>query len=285
MKPTFGDYVRAAFHARPIGMLVPPNWIGLGVFALLGLVNPGFWIIGAALELLYLGVISTHPRFQRLVAALRQSDAQRQWQTRLEGLVVQLDDEDQRRYRLLAKRCRTVLEQQLRGADVSPGLDAQGEGLGRLAWIYLRLLWTRRSIERILRESSGADDEASRLEERLAGLEQRLKDEHMSDDLRKSLTGQQEILQQRVEKRREARDKLAFLESELTRIEEQVELIREQAVLSTNPETVSQRIDQITTTLGGTTQWIQDQQKIYGAVEDLLMEPPPITMAAAKESQ
>jgi len=64
-----------------------------------------------------------------------------------------------------------------------------------------------------------------------------------------------------------------------------VELIREQAVLATNPETVSQRIDQITTTLGGTTQWIQDQQKIYGAVEDLLMEPPPITMAAAKESQ
>jgi septal ring factor EnvC (AmiA/AmiB activator) len=88
-----------------------------------------------------------------------------------------------------------------------------------------------------------------------------------------------------VAKRREARDKLAFLESELTRIEEQVELIREQAVLAADPETVSQRIDQITTTLGGTTQWIQEQQKIYGAVEDLLIEPPPMTAAATRESQ
>ena len=283
MKPVFRDYVRAAFGAKPIGMLIPPNWIGLGVFGLLGLLNPGFWIIGAALELGYLGALATHPRFQRLIAAERQYEVQRQWQSRLDGIVTQLEPEDQRRYRLLAKRCQTILEQQFRGAEVSPGLDAQGEGLGRLAWIYLRLLWTRRSIERILREAGG--DEGARLEERLANLQEKLKDDKIGEDLRKSLTGQAEILQQRVAKRREARDKLAFLESELTRIEEQVELIREQAVLAADPETVSQRIDQITTTLGGTTQWIQEQQKIYGAVEDLLVEPPPMTATATRESQ
>ena len=32
----FGDYVKAAFNARPIGMFVAPNWIGLAAFALLG---------------------------------------------------------------------------------------------------------------------------------------------------------------------------------------------------------------------------------------------------------
>jgi len=282
MKPVFRDYVRAAFGARPIGMPIPPNWIGLGIFGLLGVLNPGFWIIGAALELGYLGALATHPRFQRLIAAERQYEVQRQWQSRLDGIVTQLEPEDQRRYRLLAKRCQSILEQQLR-AEVSPGLEAQGEGLGRLAWIYLRLLWTRRSIERILREAGG--DEGARLEERLTNLQEKLKDAGIGDDLRKSLTGQAEILQQRVAKRREARDKLAFLESELTRIEEQVELIREQAVLAADPETVSQRIDQITTTLGGTTQWIQEQQKIYGAVEDLLIEPPPMTAAATRESQ
>jgi hypothetical protein len=125
MKPVFRDYVRAAFGARPIGMLIPPNWIGLGVFGLLGLLNPGFWIIGAALELGYLGALVTHPRFQRLVAAERQHETQRQWQSRLDGIVTQLDPEDQRRYRLLAKRCQAILEQQLRGAEVSPGLEAQ----------------------------------------------------------------------------------------------------------------------------------------------------------------
>jgi len=38
----FFDYVRAAFNARPFGMFVPPNWIGLGAFALHGAANPGF---------------------------------------------------------------------------------------------------------------------------------------------------------------------------------------------------------------------------------------------------
>ena len=103
--------------------------------------------------------------------------------------------------------------------------------------------------------------------------------------LRKSLTAQLEILQQRQEKKREAVEKLAFLDAELTRIQEQVELLREQSVLSTDPEIVSQRIDQITTTLGGTNQWIRDQQKIYGAMEDLLSDPPPLVVQGTKESQ
>ena len=108
----------------------------------------------------------------------------------------------------------------------------------------------------------------------------------LSDELRKSLSGQSEILRQRLERRGEARDKLAFLDAELTRIQEQVELMREQAILSTDPEASLERIDQIATTLGGTTQWISEQQQIYGAMEDLLADPPPITTSGARrESQ
>jgi len=47
MKLGLMDYVRAAFNARPIGMWIPPNWIGLGVFGFLGVLNPGFWVLGA----------------------------------------------------------------------------------------------------------------------------------------------------------------------------------------------------------------------------------------------
>ena len=66
----------------------------------------------------------------------------------------------------------------------------------------------------------------------------------------------------------------------------EVELIREQAALSTDPETLSQRIDNIAATLGGTSQWIRDQQQVYGAMEDLLSDAPPVaTGARARESQ
>ena len=60
------------------------------------------------------------------------------------------------------------------------------------------------------------------------------------------------------------------------RIQEQVELIREQAALSTDPELLSQRIDQIAATLGGTAQWIRDQQQLSGAMENLVAEAPPL---------
>ena len=285
MRLTLWDYVRSAFSARPGGMFVPPNWIGIGMFGFLGVLNPGFWIIGLGCELAYLGWLGTHPRFQRIVNGDRQLDEQRRWQAKLYNLVRELPPEDQQRYRALEARCQGILQQQSRNAGISAGLGEQGEGLGRLAWIYMRLLLTREWIRRVLRESSDSTETATELIQRIGKLQEQLKQPSLTEDLRKSLSSQIEILQQRQDKRKEAAEKLAFLDAELIRIQEQVELLREQSVLATDPEVVSQRIDQITTTLGGTNQWIHDQQKIYGAMEDLLSDPPPLVVQSSKESQ
>jgi hypothetical protein len=72
------------------------------------------------------------------------------------------------------------------------------------------------------------------------------------------------------------------LDAELTRIEQQVELIREQAVLSTDPAAVSSRIDRIAADLSGTSQWIRDQQQAYGQVADVLEETPPVIVTAGR---
>jgi hypothetical protein len=275
VNPGIWDYICKAFNARPIGMFVPPNWIGMGIFGILGALNPGFWAIGLGLELGYLAALATNHRFQKFVAATLQLKTQQHWQTKVDVLVQQLGKEDQQRYRNLESRCRTLLEQQLHFQTPSSGVQAQGEGLGKLIWVYLRLLATRQAITRIIKGGAGSPDETKELEERVAALQAQLR-EPLSEDLKKSLSGQVEIVQQRLEKRREAKQKLEFLDAELMRIQEQVELVREQAVLSADPEALSQRIDQVTTTLGSTNQWIHDQQKIYGAVEDLMAEPPPL---------
>lgn len=276
MNPSAWDCIRKAFNARPIGMFIPPNWIGLGVFGLLGIVNPGFWIVGLGLELGYLWMLGTNERFQKFLGASQQVLTRKQWQSKVDALVQQLNSEDQQRYRALEGRCRALLEQQIHLQTPAQGLQAQNEGLGRLLWLYLRLLSTRQAITRMLRSSTtGSLDASADLEVRISQLKAKL-DEPLSEDLRKSLTGQIEILEQRLQKRSEAKEKLAFLDAELTRIQEQIELVREQAVLTADPETISQRVDQITTTLGSTSQWVSDQQKIYGAVEDLMSEPPAI---------
>jgi hypothetical protein len=287
------DYVRAAFSARPAGMLVPPNWIGIGVFALLGVVNPGFWVLGAGAELAYLYAMSTNRRFQRIIDGKHAIAAGQASRLRLTQLVFSLSRDDQERYRAMERRCQAILELQ-RGAEISSGVKAQSEGLARLLWIFLSLMLTRQSINRVLRETGGDDplEKALRvpraagdrsLEERLAQQEETLKKADLGEELRKSIAGQVEILRQRIEKRREAREKIAFLEAEVARIEQQADLLREQAVLVTDPEAVSQRIDQIAATLGGTSQWIREQQQIYGQVEDMLAETPPVTLEVSEK--
>ena len=61
-KPGFLDYLSAAFNARPMGMFVAPNWVGIAAFGILGAANPGFWVIGAGLELGYLLSLATNKR-------------------------------------------------------------------------------------------------------------------------------------------------------------------------------------------------------------------------------
>src|SRR5687768_10264766 len=285
MKQGLWTYVKEAFNARPIGMFVPPNWIGLAGIALAGLLNPGFWAIGAGLELAYLFGLSSNKRFQRFVDGSAKLEERQQWQQKLQAIVAQLDPEDRERYVNLQRRCYTIIEQQRQNGE-TPELELQGEGLSKLLWIYLRLLRTRQSLLRIIRESIDLDrGRGEPLDKRLKRLSGEVQSPSISADLRKSLEGQLEILQQRMEKRRESRDKLAFLDAELVRIEEQVELLREQAVMSTTPHAVSERIDHIAGTLTDTQQWVRDQQQIMGNVDEILNEPPPMVVGPQRVAQ
>jgi hypothetical protein len=282
-KPGFLDYLTAAFNARPIGMFVAPNWVGLATFGLLGLADPGFWVLGAGLELGYLLTLATNRRFQQTVANKPLAAAHHEWNQRIQKVLGKLEPADRRTYDALSERCRSIIDLQLQGATEPPqGIETQADGLGRLSWMFLRLLLARRTITQVL---GGTQNDAD-LQRKTAALERQQAQAGLSDELARSITGQLEILRQRQQQRTDGDRKLAYIEAELDRIGQQVELIREQAAMSTDPELLSQRIDQITATLGGTGQWIRDQQRVYGAMEDLLTEPPPLAPdARARESQ
>jgi hypothetical protein len=283
VKPGFLDYLSAAFNARPMGMFVAPNWVGLAAFGILGVTNPGFWVIGAGLELGYLLSLATNKRFQQTVAMKPLNAARQEWNQRIMRVLGRLDAADRREYDALAERCRSIVDMQMHNATEPPdGLEQQAESLGRLSWMFLRLLLARRTIGQVM---GGAQNDVE-LQKRIASLERQQIQSGLSEELARSLGGQLEILRQRLRQRTDGDRKLAYIEAELERIQQQVELIREQAALSTDPELLSRRIDDITATLGSTGQWIRDQQQVYGAMEDLLTEPPPLTPdTRARESQ
>jgi hypothetical protein len=285
MKPRLWDYLKAAFNARPMGMLIPPNWVGVAAFGIFGFLNPGFWLLGAGLELGYLYTLISNARFRRVIDNRFSSVKEQTGQVQLGELLSRLESEAREAYGAMVKRCHGILGQQATGGKNPAGVAAQGEAFNRLLWIYVRLLLTKQSLCRLIDESGEAEEK--RIAERRMELAERIKQEGIPEDLRQSLQGQLEILEQRLAKRREAREKLTFVEAEMQRLKQQVELLREQTLVSTSPETVSNRIDQITATLSGTTQWMGEQQRMLGEFEDL-MEPPPLlwpSQQKAKESQ
>lgn len=65
------DYFLSAFNAKPAGMFISPNWIGLSSIALLGiLLNPGFLLLGAGLECAYLISLINNSRFRKYVQGI-----------------------------------------------------------------------------------------------------------------------------------------------------------------------------------------------------------------------
>src|SRR5262245_24544277 len=157
-KPGFFDYITAAFNARPIGMFVAPNWVGLAAFGLLGITNPGFWVLGAGLELGYLLTLATNRRFQNTVSGKPLAAARTAWNQRIANVLERLDPADIRTYDALAQRCRSILDMQMQNAAEPPeGLEQQAQSLGRLSWMFLRLMLARRTIGQVM---GGAQNDA-----------------------------------------------------------------------------------------------------------------------------
>jgi hypothetical protein len=198
--------------------------------------------------------------------------------------VAGLPSTDQARYVALVARCRTILDQISQQDPSGTGAMVQGEHLGRLTWVYLRLLAARRAMSRVLKEPTLG--ETAELDSRLERLKQQLAEPDLAAELRRSLESQVEIMEQRVSQRKEGRDKLDFLEAEIARIQEQVELLREQAALSTDADALAQRLDEISGSLGSSSGWFAEQQKLYGVLDELIGDPPPIAARGVlRESQ
>ncbi len=284
-RPGLWSYIKTAFNVRPKGMLVSPNWVALAAFGLLGvLVNPGFLAIGAGIELGYLFTLATNRRFQKYTEAIDLSEKQKDRRADVNTIVSRLADESRNRYLALQYRCTSILNFYRSNLSVGDGIfDQHNRSMNRFLWIFLQLLTTREAIMSLMRDGSFSDQFRNKLEAAINELEQRIKDETLTGEVKKSLESQLDILQQRLKAQGDVKNKLMYINAELSRIEQQIELLKEQAAVSKDSQVISSRIDNVSSSLGDTTKWIKEQQNIFGAVEDITEEPPPILARQAAE--
>lgn len=262
------SYLAAAFNARPLGMPVPPNWFAVAAFALLGaLINPGFWLIGAGLEGLYLWALSRNERFRAVVDAGGNGTDQSNRDSRYQSMFAPLT--------VSAREVQTALERQ--AAEIVQILsrvganESQIDDVRQMAWLHLKLLAARASLIQVI---SVAADEQRSMDEQEQRVAARLKRD-ADDELRRSLAQQLQVIQSRRAAHADAERRRELVDAELERLRQQISLVREQALLATDEHSVRQSLDALSASLNEANRWLKDQRELFAGLDDLIDEPPP----------
>lgn len=270
----YWDLVKAAFSRRiqiPLLGAMPINQMGLLAFALLGFVNPGFWFLGAAMEVGFLGLRSASQRFQKLVEGERLLARQRGWEAGVQRAFGQLPAAAQLRYQALLQRCGQILGITTPADSAGMLTDLRAGTLNQLLWLFLRLLSSRELIVATLDQvkEGELEHDAARLEERLASAEP-------GSPLARSLQATLEIQRKRLENLATARTNLAVVEAELERIEQQVRLIGEESAVAGGPDFLSARLDAVSSTLLETSRWMDQHAEFFRSLGGEEEAAPPV---------
>jgi hypothetical protein len=237
--------LKAAFLLRwPVKGLgdVPVNVLALTSLGLLGFGNPGFWLAGLGLETLYLATLTTNRRFLRWVAAQDKVEEGSAVELKLQALVDQLGPENKRAMNRLDDQCIRI-ESLWRAGDEFQ-LETNQQALRDLKWLYLKLLIARQHLL-----SAEAEADAAKLHAAIAALERELKDPRLSASTRDSKIATLAILKKRADNFGRRRQSLDEIDSDLARIDAQVDLVLENTTLEGKPQTIAANLDVVSQTL------------------------------------
>jgi hypothetical protein len=257
-------YLWRALNARPFGMPVPPLWFGIAAAGLAGyFLAPAFVLMGGAAVLLFTGLVASNRRFQQVVDAGDVAPAPDERSLMLE----RLDEPGHARQMLLEQQCaelQRVLETAKAGAE-------HIEGVWQLAHLHLRLLAARSAAAAVLGDDARAGSKA--LAAQIDKLKGRQAQPDIDNDLREALGDQREVIEKRLAMQNEAHRRLQLLDTELDRIREQVALIREQALLTSDPGGIRRSVDSLATFLNESGRWLQEQEEIFGGLDTITSDP------------
>ncbi|MFP5421580.1 MAG: hypothetical protein ACLGID_08920 [Gammaproteobacteria bacterium] len=254
-----GRYLWSAFNARPLGMPLSPNWLALAAVGLLGaFISPGFWVLGAGLELAYLGLLASNKRFRNTVDAgeVRVDPAEQ----RYESTLALLGDSQRQRQQRIEGRAREVLQLLSR----SPLMASHADSLEQLVWLNLRLLVAGQALSVVVDTAAQDSVELQRQEDQ---IDQRLAASDLGDELRRSLEQQKQVIDARQAAHAEGLRRKEHVDAELARIDQQIALIREQTLLATDEEQIGTALNALTSSFNEASRWLNDQRDLLGVLD------------------
>ncbi len=201
---------------------------------------------------------------------------------RRDALVASLSPSRRERYNRLAQVCGDIevasADNMLASAD--PATDPRLRKLDELMWTYLRLLGIEESLEQFLeterREDvptmlEQADAEATRLKAEVEAL--KAKGPSPSLESKQRYLGSRlerfDVLRKRKQRIEQANENLALIISEQERLDQQIKLIRADAVATKNADALTARIDATVEHLDQTNKWLSELDEFKDLVGDM----------------
>lgn len=247
------NYVKAAFKRQE-------NLISLTGFAVAGaLFNPGFLLLGGALEIVYLWAVSTNPRFKRVVdSEANKGKALVDHDTRVRMLATLPESERERFLSLTDIRQRVHEAFQSRDEVAQSLLQPSVDKLDYLLDTFLRAqLALQRMREHLSDSDKGAlDRQKKMLEAELGGP--------LPPKLREVKQRNLEILSQRVARLSKLQDDMAVVRTQIDTLENAVRFISDQSVALSDPQQITDQIDRVASEVGETEKSLQDVETFLG---------------------
>jgi hypothetical protein len=254
-------------------MPIPPNWFGIVAFGLLGaLVHPGLWLVGIGLEGFYLWLLSRNPRFRKTVDA---DNSLAKGATQYEALVASLDASARGQQSEIEREAGEIVDLLQR----SHGHESQIADVRQMAWLHLKLLSARAAFGQVV---AAAERERRSLEEQEARGRARLESPDTDGELRRSLEQQLEVIRSRQDAHRDARRRRELVDAELARLRQQVSLVREQALLATDENSIGNSLDALSASLNEANRWLRDQHELFAGLDQFTDDVPPLELLASR---
>jgi len=241
-------YLKSAFFVRVevpgLGHL-PVNALLASAFGILGFAQPGFWLLGIAVESIVVPGLAFNPRFQKYVESQQLQITKSDDAANRQALIQMLDTGAKDRITLLAAKCDRVRDIYRSQQAEDYIIDTNRDALNNLQWVYTKLLVARHHL------LAPPDNETeSTLGNKIAALDRELAQPSEPDSLRQSKAATQAILKKRLANFQRREQTLEEIDSDLTRVEAQVDLILENATMSAKPQTISTDIELASDLLG-----------------------------------
>jgi len=247
---------------------------GAGFAALSGHADVLLPLVLAA-EVAYVGLLGSHPKFQKYVDAQaaqaeRAETAQTREQT-LQHILRMLPRESLDRFERLRRRCQELshiaMELKRPGMTQSdmPLEEFQTAGLDRLLWIYLRLLYTQYALSQFLQKTreEQIQQDIRQLEERIEQLPAEA-DNPRWQRVRKALEDNLETSRSRLANLQKARENLQLVQLEIERLENKIQSLSEMAVNRQEPEFISSQVDSVASSMLETERTMNELQFATG---------------------